>query len=231
MSNSLSAVLLGAGVGSRMQSDTTKQRIDIMGESVLSRCINAFDTCDCVEEIIVVTRREELNFVKSVCEGKSKVKAVVVGGRSRPISAKLGFLAVSENATHVAIHDVARCLVTHDIIESVYRNAQKYGASTASTTVTDTVKEIDENGFIVRTVERNSLMLMQTPQIFRCEDYKKALLTLQGDEDSVTDDNMLLERIGVKVFCTETGRKNIKITVKDDLDYARFLLSEEKKDV
>ena len=68
---------------------------------------------------------------------------------------------------------------------------------------------------------------MQTPQIFRKEDYKKALLTLSDNDSFITDDNMLLERIGVKVFCTETGKENIKITVKEDLDYARFLLKGE----
>ena len=81
---------------------------------------------------------------------------------------------------------------------------------------------------ICGTVDRNSLMLVQTPQVFRSELYKKALLSADVNDSAITDDNMLVERIGGKIHCTDTGKYNIKLTHKEDLDYADFLLNGEK---
>ena len=227
MSNYFSTVILAAGSGSRMCLDVTKQKIEIASESVLHRAVRAFTECDFVDEVVVVVREDELEYAREALKDLDKIKAIVIGGESRVISAKNGFEAISSSATFVAIHDAARCFVTKDMIYAVYKDAQRYGAATASTAVGDTVKKISEDGFITETLDRSELRLMQTPQIARVDLYKRALEAADVLDSSITDDNMLLERIHVLPYCTETGKGNIKITVKEDLAYANYLVNGE----
>ena len=138
-------------------------------------------------------------------------------------SARRGFSAIGEDIDFVAIHDAARCLITPDMINSVVAVAKSFGAATAGCAVYDTVKCV-ENGEIVGTVSREGLFLAQTPQVFDRVLYAKALVS-DLDFDCITDDNMLMETIGVRVKCVNTGPTNVKLTTKLDLDYAEFLLS------
>ena len=224
MSVSVAAIILAAGSGSRMQLDITKQQIVLNGETVLHRSVRIFNECEDVDSITVVAREDELDFALEEVKGFEKVKAVVVGGKTRAKSSRAGFLSVS-GADYVAIHDAARCLVTTDIISKVINDAKKYGAATASSVVTDTVKRVDADGKISATIDRNVLRTVQTPQVFLADLYAKALSLVSLDDDSITDDNSLLEKIGVYSYCTDTGKTNIKITTIEDLSIARFLLN------
>ena len=224
----MSAVILCAGSGSRMNLGYTKQKAKILGESVLHRAVRIFNSSENVGEIIIVSKDDEVDFAKSETAEFEKVKKIVVGESTRQGSASVGFSASSAEFGYVAMHDAARCLVTHEMIDSVFYDAIKYGCATASCKVYDTIKEIDEDMNIVRTIERDSLRQVQTPQIFKRELYKKALINLQKNNLTVTDDNKMLELIGIKPHCTETGKNNIKLTVKEDLEYAEFLLSRSK---
>ncbi len=230
MKTNVTAIILAAGTGSRMQLEKTKQQLILNGESVLRRAVRAFEECDKISSIIVVTREDEVDFAKEELSSLSKVENIVVGGSCRQESAKIGFSYVEDICEYVAIHDGARCLVTGRMIEAVLQDAIEYGAATASCKVYDTVKQVDENGNIVNTVPRDSLAMMQTPQIFKKELYKEALKAVNSF-DGVTDDNMLLEKIGVMPHCTDTGRYNIKITTKEDFAYANYILKEIKNEL
>lgn len=225
--DNVTAVILAGGSGSRMQLNTTKQKLLIDGVSVLYRTVKAFDTCDEIKSIVVVVRTDEIEFAKSETLDFKKVKKIVVGGTCRAESAKNGFVSIDWETDIVAIHDCARCFITEDMIKAVIRDAKVYGAATASYRVTDTVKLVDGDGNVVSTLDRNNIYLVQTPQAFKYELYKKAINSSDVFDASITDDNMMLERIGVKVHCTDTGKENIKLTVKEDLKYAAFLLKEE----
>ncbi len=224
MKKSVAGIILAAGSGSRMQLDITKQRMVIGGETVLRRSVRAFDECDDIDDIYIVTRADEILFAEEEARDFEKVRAIVVGGETRAQSAKLGFLK-AEGADYVAVHDAARCLVTPEIISKVIRDAEKYGAATASHKVTDTVKRVDDEGRVTSTIDRNELRSVQTPQVFAAELYKKALDAVTLPDPYITDDNSLLERIGVFSYCTETGKNNIKITTADDFLLAKALLS------
>ncbi len=193
--------------------------------SVLRRAVSAFDFCDAVSEIVVVARADEMDFVKSEISDLKKVKHIVSGGETRAESAKIGFSVAESTADYVAIHDGARCFVTDEMIKAVFADAKKYGAATASSRVFDTVKTIDDDGFINSTLNRDTVRHAQTPQIFKTELYRRAVDFADSHDAVITDDNMLLESIGAKVFCTDTGGKNIKITTKSDLEYAECLLN------
>ena len=228
MSYRVAAVILAAGSGSRMKLGVTKQKILLGTESVLHRVVRIFNDCRVINSIVVIVRDDEVDFAKEELKNFDKVQKIAVGGDFRFESAKIGFSLIDENTDFVAIHDAARCFVTGEMIEDVVSDAVKYGAATAAASVTDTVKTVDSDGKIVGTVDRNSLMLVQTPQIFGVELYRKAINSISVYDESITDDNMLVERIGGKIHCTDTGKYNVKLTHKEDLEYAVFLLNGEK---
>ena len=228
MNERVTAVILAAGSGSRMKLGVTKQKIIIGNESVLHRTVRIFNSCSAISNIIVVVRADEIDFAKGELSEFSKVQNIVAGGSCRFESAKIGFAFVDKSADYVAVHDAARCFVTDGIIKDVVKDAVKFGAATASAPITDTVKSIDSEGNITSTVDRCGLMMVQTPQIFSVELYKKAISNESKNAENITDDNMLVEAIGGKIHCTDTGKYNIKITHKEDLQYAEFLLNGEK---
>ena len=185
-----SAIILAAGMGSRMKSDITKQRMQIRGHSVLLRSASAFQKAETIDEIIVVCREDELDFAKSELSILKKPVKYVTGGKTRKESAKCGISAVSENAEFVAIHDAARCLVSSRDIELVARAAYEFGAATASTPIIDTIKSVGSDGKIINTINRSTLRAVQTPQAFSYAIYKKAIEAYRGDYSDITDDNM-----------------------------------------
>ena len=227
MDNFVTAVILAAGSGSRMKLNITKQRIVIGDESVLHRTVRAFDSCDSINSIVVVVREDEVEFAKSELSDLKKIECITPGGKTRLESAKIGFDLINKSTEYVAIHDGARCFVKDDIIKAVLNDARKYGAATASARLTDTVKVVDSNMNILKTVDRDCLMLVQTPQIFNAELYRRAINCADLSSTEITDDNMLVERLGVPVHCTDTGKGNIKLTVPEDIAIAEFLLNGE----
>ena len=223
----VSAIILCAGSSTRFSNgEESKQLVAINGVSVVERTLRAFDDAPSINEIIVVVRKEDAESYKDYIyeRGFNKVKCIVVGGETRQISAMKGFMHANEKAEYVAIHDGARCLITPDMIEHVVAEAEIHKCATAASRVTDTVKVCDEEGFIDRTLNRNYIWNVQTPQIFEYIKYKTALVKAKKDEIEVTDDCMLLEYAGYKVKLVETGPDNIKITVRDDLRRAEAIL-------
>ena len=223
------ALILAGGSGTRMASDTTKQRINICGKSVLRRSVEAFENTDCIDRIIVVCREDEIDFAKEELLGISKLYEIVTGGNDRAESAKKGFSRIRDREGFVLIHDAARCLITEEDINAVASAAYEFGCATASAYVTDTVKTVDGLGIISKTLDRSDLRLMQTPQAFSCKLYSEALKAAEQSCISVTDDNMLLENIGVKIKTVITSRENIKITTADDVGYAEYILKKRRK--
>ena len=226
---SVAAVILAAGSGTRMNINTTKQQLLIDGKTVLRRSLEAFESCSDITSITVVIKDGEEDFAKAETVGITKLYRIVTGGKTRAESARLGFYAIPENADFVAIHDAARCLVTPSNISAVISDAVTHGAATAATAASDTVKIVTLDGFVSDTPDRSLVMLAATPQIFKTDIYKSALAASASDDVTVTDDNMLVERAGFKVYCTETGKENIKITHAGDVEYAELILRRREK--
>ena len=220
----VTAAILAAGIGSRMQSSVTKQKMLLSGKSVIRRAVDLFCESSFVDDIIVVVREDEKDFVETELEGVNKPYKLVVGGKFRAESARNAFLALEPKANFIAIHDAARCLTAKSDIEAVINDAFKFGAATATREVFDTVKEIDEQGFIKQTKDRSFMRFAETPQVFLVELYKQALDTLGKLDASITDDNMLMEKVGKQVFATKMTKSNLKITTKSDITYAEFIL-------
>lgn len=223
-----SAIILCAGSSTRFSDQNeNKQFAEVLGVPVILRTVLAFEKSDLIGEIILVTKKDDIDDLKSlVCQnGIKKVSCIVVGGDTRQESALRGFKHVSEKAKLVAIHDGARCLVTSEIIETVIKEADKYKAATAACRVTDTIKLADKEGFISKTIDRNLVWNVQTPQVFEKKLYNVCAYNAQQKGINATDDCMLAEGAGFKVKLVDTGKNNIKITIKDDIKLAEYILS------
>lgn len=220
----VSAIILAAGAGKRMMSDITKQRMSLLGKTVIERTLEAFDASSTVDEIVVVARAEELSYMQGVADMTlKKPHCVVMGGQTRVESAKLGFDSITESSQFVAIHDGARCLITPQMIDSVIRKAFECGAATAVSESTDTLKRVDENGVIIDTIPRETVYRAQTPQVFSVDVYRRAVSNTDA-AFYATDDNMMVEALGVDIYCVNLGQSNIKITTQDDLILAELIL-------
>ena len=227
--NKTAALILAGGSGSRMNSDLTKQKMTLLGSSVLWRSVKAFDLCEDIFCIVVVVREDEVEFAKSELEkGISKPTYIVIGGKNRAESARNGFLSLTSDIDFVAIHDAARFLVTPEDVSLVVRAAYVNGAATAVGKVYDTLKVVNGDGFIGETIDRQKVRRAMTPQVFNTEVYSTALSKC-SDLSAITDDNMLVEGIGVPIKCVEVSSDNIKITEMRDLEYAKILLSGRSK--
>ncbi len=230
------AVILAGGSGTRMrlQENITKQLLLLDGIPVLIRSIRAFEASDYIDEIVVVAKKEELATVEALVleYGLKKVTRIVSGGETRQVSARRGLEAISSKMKYIAIHDAARCLVTPAMIADVVSAAYANRAASAARTCTDTVKRVNTKGYVEETLERETLYFAQTPQVFDVSLYRAAAYMAKQKEESVTDDNMLVEKLGQAVKMVDCGEENIKITTATDLYVAEAILrarAEEKK--
>ncbi|MBQ8545831.1 MAG: 2-C-methyl-D-erythritol 4-phosphate cytidylyltransferase [Clostridia bacterium] len=224
----VAAIILCAGDSTRFSSGKeSKQMVEVLGKSVIVRTIEAFEKSHSIREIILVVRKEDTaEYNKLICDyAFKKISCIVVGGDTRQISAMRGFKHASEKSNYVAFHDGARCLVTPEIIESVVKTAKQTKAATAATHMSDTIKVADDDGNIVKTVDRELLWTVQTPQIFEKDLYRSCIENAITKSISATDDCMLAEAYGQRVKLVETGKENIKITYKSDVALAEAILS------
>ena len=220
------AVIVAAGSASRM-GGIDKVMAPLGGEPMIARTVWAFQDCDAVSEIVIVTRPDLILPITELCKACSKVTAVVAGGNSRQESVGNGLNALSKDIKLAAIHDGARPLITWQLIDWVIRAANTYGAAAPAIPVKDTVKTV-EGGIVVNTPDRSKLRAVQTPQVFDIDLLKGALLKAQQDGAEVTDDCSAVERLGMKVKVVEGDEKNLKVTTPMDLKIAEMLLEEAK---
>ena len=218
------AVIVAAGTASRM-GGIDKVMADLKGEPMLVHTVRAFQNCDAIREIVIVTRSDLLEKIADLCVGFSKVKAVVIGGADRPESVRNGLDALSEKVRLVAVQDGARPLITGAVIDRTVRAAHTYGAAAPGVPVKDTVK-IVEGGIVKTTPDRSTLQAIQTPQVFDLDLLAGALEKAKQDKASITDDCSAVERLGMSVRIVEGDEKNIKITTPMDLEIAEKLLEE-----
>ena len=227
-----SAIIAAAGCGSRMKTSDgkTKQLMELCGMPVIVHTLKAFEECEKINEIIIVTRSDEADIYEKYKSeyGLTKISAVVIGGDTRQESVLRGFEAISDKSDFVTIHDGARCLVTPEIIEKTVRAAYKQRAAAAGHKSEDTVKLCDPDGMIEGTQDREKVWLVQTPQIFMCDVYRVSAYMAKQDEVAVTDDCMMCERLGFDIKIVECGRENIKLTSPGDLGLCEAILTYRK---
>ncbi len=219
------AVIVAAGNASRM-GGIDKTLATLGGVPVLKRTVAAFQNCDAIRQIVVVTREDQLTRVSQLCAGFDKVTAVVAGGKSRAESVHLGLNALSGNMKLAAIHDGARPLVSWQLIDRVVRAANSFGAAAPGIPVKDTVKQV-QGGLVSATPDRTSLRAVQTPQVFDFDLLRGAVKKALVEKITITDDCSAVENLGMTVKIVEGQESNIKITTPLDLKIAQLLLEED----
>ncbi len=216
------AVIVAAGSASRM-GGIDKVMATLRGEPMIVRTVRTFQECDAISEIVIVTREDLILPITGLCKGFPKVRAVVVGGKSRQESVHLGLNALGEKTELAAIHDGARPLITWQVIDRAVRAANTYGAAAPAIPVKDTIKVV-EGRVVKNTPERATLFAVQTPQVFDFDLLRGALAKAEADNAQVTDDCSAVERLGMKVKIVEGDEENIKVTTPMDLKIAEMLL-------
>lgn len=218
------AVIVAAGSASRM-GGIDKVMAPLGGTPMVACTAAAFQNCDAIAEIVIVTRPDLIRPISALCAGMDKVRAVVAGGSSRQESVWLGLNALSEDIQLAAIHDGARPLVSNLVIDRTVRAANSYGAAAPAVPVKDTIKVV-KGGLVEKTPERATLQAVQTPQVFDFDLLRGALKQAEEEKAAVTDDCSAVERLGMKVKIVEGDERNLKVTTPMDLKIAEMLLEE-----
>ena len=218
------AVIVAAGTASRMQG-IDKVMAQLGGEPMILRTVRAFQNCEVIKEIVIVTREDLVEKIQTLCARYTKVKAVSVGGADRAESVRKGLKLLSPKVRLAAIHDGARPLITDEVIDRTVRAAHRYGAAAPGVPMKDTVK-IVQGGFVKSTPDRSTLQAVQTPQIFDIDLLMGALEKAKKDSATITDDCSAVELMGMPVKMVEGDERNIKVTTPMDLKVAECLLEE-----
>jgi 2-C-methyl-D-erythritol 4-phosphate cytidylyltransferase len=221
------AIIAAAGTGSRMASERPKQFLQLAGTPIIFHTLKPFELCDSIQEMIVVLPAEEsAEFLAQVGKrGLRKLARVVPGGATRADSVKRGLQAIrAATAEIVAVHDGVRPFVTVEEIENTIEAARRDGAAILTTPATDTIKRVEDDT-VVETLARQNLRQALTPQCFRYELLRRAYEQIDVADPSLTDESVLVERLGHRVTIVAGSARNIKITTPRDLLLAEALLS------
>ncbi|MGN0582128.1 MAG: 2-C-methyl-D-erythritol 4-phosphate cytidylyltransferase [Oscillospiraceae bacterium] len=220
-----SVIIVSAGSSTRMQGQN-KQLALVGGIPVAARSMMAFEKCESVAEIIVVTRTEDIETMKQLAEqyNITKLSCIVPGGNTRQESVLNGVRKISDGTKMIAVHDGARPLVTPENIERTIADARVFSGAVLGVPVKDTIKTVSD-GLITDTPPRSSLYITQTPQVFKRSVYLRAVEFASRNYLDFTDDCQLAEAIGVKVCMTTGDYKNIKITTPEDIAIAEAILN------
>lgn len=223
-----SVIIVAAGVGKRMGGKVAKQYLELKGKPILYYTLNAFDQIDEINEIIVVTGENDIDYVQNEIINKyniKKVTKVIVGGSERQYSVYNGLKAVNTNTKVVLIHDGVRPFIQARDIKRLIEEIKTNKACLLGVKVKDTIKICDDKGYIRETPDRSLLWQAQTPQGFLYDIILKAHLQAQSENFLGTDDAMLVERLGYKIKMVEGSYTNIKITTPEDLQTGEGILN------
>ena len=217
------AIIAGAGLGKRLGANLPKALIQIEGISLVER---AFSALSKVVDEIVITAPE--GFAEEFRKIVGESAKVITGGILRSDSVKLALQSLSPSVEYVLVHDAARGLATSDLAGRILSELQ--GGEVAvipALSVVDTIKEVDEKGYVRNTPNRASLRAIQTPQGFASAVLKRAH---EASEDA-TDDAALVEAIGVKVKTIPGEARAMKVTNAEDISLAIALINPESKEL
>ncbi|MEG1003797.1 MAG: 2-C-methyl-D-erythritol 4-phosphate cytidylyltransferase [Clostridium sp.] len=224
-----SAIILSGGRGTRMGSSISKQFIEVKGKPILYYTLKRFIEEDLIDEVILVLPKDEIEYCKKEILEKYdlSVGKIVEGGKERQDSVFNGLKAL-KNTDIVLIHDGARPFVSHNIIKDGIEGAKKFKAAAPGVMPKDTIKVKDKDSFSKETLKREELIAVQTPQVFNYNLILECHNRVSKENIQVTDDTMVVELFGNKVFLYDGEYTNIKITTPEDLILAEYLASKQQ---
>jgi 2-C-methyl-D-erythritol 4-phosphate cytidylyltransferase len=211
------ALILAAGLGERLGASRPKALVELAGRSLLQWSVDVLASVAAIDKVVVALPPD--------VEAPRRTIGVV-GGAVRSESVRLA-LAAAGPGDPVLVHDAARPLLTAELIQDTLAAVARHGvdAAVAAAPVTDTVKQVDGEGVVTRTLDRSTLWAAQTPQAFRRAALERALDVTDDVLAQATDDAWLVERAGGRVVVVPAPPENLKVTSPLDLTLAELLVS------
>ena len=225
----VAAIIPAAGVGRRMGRDTPKQYLTLGNRPILARTLEVFEGLAEITEIVVVASPAMLDFCQHQVitpHGFKKVLRLVPGGKERQDSVynALKVLQRQNDWDLIVVHDGVRPCITPDEVIRVLRAAQQHGAAILALPAQDTVKKVNRQGRIQKTLNRQDIWLAQTPQAFGAAILWRAFVEAYSREFYGTDEASLVEALGLPVMVEPGSPFNIKVTTPADLVLAEAIL-------
>jgi len=229
----VAALLVGAGRGERFRRGQSapelrpKAFVELAGRSLIERAASALAAVPELTAVVPVVAESALGRLSEWAPGLAaleKVLPAVAGGAERQDSVRAGLAALPPETALVAVHDAARPLVRPADVSRVVEVARGCGAAILALPVRDTLKRVRE-GRIIATPPRHECWAAQTPQVFRVDWLREALVKAEAAGVTGTDDAALVERLGLEVRVVEGDPRNLKITTAEDLAVAEAWLA------
>ena len=220
-------IIVSAGKGHRFMKGKKKQFYLLADKPILAHTLDKFENCPLIRSILLVVGQEDMDYcLEEIIEKYQyrKISQVVPGGKRRQESVKNGIDVLPKGVDIVVIHDGVRPFVTKEMIEESIRSAVRFQAVVMAMPVKETIKMVQRDGTVLKTLDRESLWQIQTPQTFQVNVIKEAYHRATEDGFIGWDDASLVERLGVKVYILPGSYTNIKITTPEDLMLANFIL-------
>jgi 2-C-methyl-D-erythritol 4-phosphate cytidylyltransferase len=229
MNADVGVVIVAAGQGTRTGTSELKQFRWIAGKPMLLHCIHAFEKRQDVAQIVAVLPRAFAGDPPPwIFQSDLERLLVSTGGAERGDSVWSGIEDLDDDVKIVVVHDAARPLVTDDTIDRVIASARAGVSAVAALPVLDTLKEIDSEQRVVRTVDRNRFWRVQTPQAFPRDVIEEAYRLALSERRYATDDAALVEHIGQPVFVVRGSERGMKVTEERDFAILEALADAEK---
>lgn len=216
------AIIVAGGSGSRMKSDIPKQFLLLHGKPVLMHTIEAFYISDLKPEIILVLNSEYIPLWSELSKKYYfNIPTILVNSGSERFHSVKNAVELIHQESIIAVHDAVRPIVSNELITRSFNLAEQNAAVIPVVTSKDSVRRRDGNNN-TKALNREDILLVQTPQVFQSGLLKKAYL--QDYNSEFTDDASVVEKTGARIFTTEGDYKNIKITFAEDLLLAEIYL-------
>ena len=223
-----SGLIVAAGGSRRMGFDKTTATL--AGRPLVARSLAAFESCDDIGPCVLVCAESRLDEFKALAAPYKKFRMIVPGGGERADSVTNGLNALGSNGPAlVAVHDAARPLVTPALISQVVAVAAEWGAAVAAEPVSDSLHRAAGAGYLVKTVSRENLWAMKTPQVAVLSALRDALESARSSRSGVTDEVSALIHAGIRPCAVFHGNLNFKITFPRDLALAEAVLQAASK--
>lgn len=214
--NRVIAIIVAAGRGKRLGSSLPKQFLKVRGRTILEMSVEAFEQNKYVDEIFVAANADYCELTEKLCRGFSKLKKIVAGGAERQDSVRAALDCLRGENGIVLVHDAARPFVSEAVINAVIEGTADFDAAIPTVPAKDTIRQVDGTGS--RTLQRETLACVQTPQGFRISLIKHAFEKAQAEGVLGTDDASLVERMGINISMVQGEDGNRKITTREDLE-------------
>ena len=217
------AIILAAGNGTRLSNNIKKQFIKIHDKQLFLFSFDSFCSSN-IDKILIVSSKEDINYVRSLVSSNEKFLDVIAGGETRQQSVKnaLDYLkGILADDDVILIHDAARPLIKFPLINEVLNKTIEYDCCSLILPIKDTIISLSNNNY-ESTLERDKLASVQTPQGFKFKIIYEA--HLKAIHSSATDDAQLVKNLGLNIHLIKGDEQNFKITTNEDLNYFEYIL-------